>query len=149
MTKQNYIEIECEKIGHLLNEDLILLVTATDIETEFTHNILKPIEGFTNIIQVFEGNQTYYFGMFGLYKVAHVQCAMGSISRASSLMTVSTALGKLKSRVVIMVGIAFGVDKIGQKIGDVFVAESVIPYNTKRVGKIKNVPRGIEIASTQ
>ena len=90
MSKQDYIEIECEKIEHLLKEDLILLVTATDLETEFTHFNLKPIDSYTNIIQVFEGNQTYYFGMFGLYKVAHVQCAMGSISRASSIMTVST-----------------------------------------------------------
>jgi nucleoside phosphorylase len=149
MSKQDYIEIECKKIEHLLKEDLILLVTATDLETEFTHNNLKPIDGYTEIIKVFEGNQTYYFGMFGLYKVAHVQCAMGSISRASSIMTVSTALGKLKSKIVIMVGIAFGVDEKNQKIGDVFVAESVIPYNIKRVGKDKDISRGIETQSSQ
>ena len=149
MSKQDYIEIECEKIEHFLNSELILLVTATDLETEFTHDLLKPIEGYNNIIQVFEGNQTYYFGMFGLYKVAHVQCAMGSISRASSIMTVSTALSKLKSKVVIMVGIAFGVDETSQKIGDIFVAESIIPYNSKRVGKTKEVSRGIEAQSSQ
>lgn len=149
MSKQDYIEIECENIEHLLKEDLILLVTATDLETEFTHTNLKPIDGYTNLIQVFEGNQTYYFGMFGLYKVAHVQCAMGSISRASSTMTVTTALGRLKSKIVIMVGIAFGVDEKRQKIGDVFVAESVIPYNSKRVGKDKEINRGIETQSSQ
>lgn len=149
MSKQEYIEIECEKIEHLLKDDLILLVTATDLETEYTHINLKPMDGYTKIIQVFEGNQTYFFGMFGLYKVAHVQCAMGSISRASSIMTVSTALGKLKSKIVIMVGIAFGVDENSQNIGDVFVAESVIPYNIRRIGKSKNIPRGIETQSSQ
>lgn len=149
MSKQNYIEIECEKIKHFLNEELILLVTATDLETAYTHTNLKPLDGYNNIIQVFEGNQTYYFGMFGLYRVAHVQCAMGSISRASSIMTVSTALGKLKSKIVIMIGIAFGIDETSQKIGDVFVAESVIPYNNKRVGKDKDISRGIETQSSQ
>lgn len=149
MSKQNYIEIECEEIEHLLNEELILLVTATDLETEVTHNHLTPLSGYKNILQVYEGNQTYFFGMFGIYKVAHVQCAMGSISRASSIMTVSTALGKLKSKVVIMVGIAFGMDETNQKIGDVFVAESVIPYNSKRVGKTKEINRGIEAQSSQ
>lgn len=149
MSKQDYIEIEYEKIEYILGEELILLVTATDLETEFTHINLKPLDGYSNIIQVFEGNQTYYFGMFGLYKVAHVQCAMGSISRASSIMTVSTALGKLKSKIVIMVGIAFGIDETNQKIGDVFVAESVIPYNIKRVGKNKDISRGIEAQSSQ
>lgn len=149
MTKQDYIEIECEEIEHILNEDLILLITATDLETEFTHTTLKPLNGYKNIIQVFEGNQTYYIGMLGLYKVAHVQCAMGSISRASSIITVSNALIKLKSKVVIMIGIAFGVDETSQKIGDVFVAESIIPYNSKRVGKTQEVPRGIESQSSQ
>ena len=149
MSKRNYTEIECEKIEHLLNDELILLVTATDLETEFTHKNLKPITGYTNIIQVFEGNYTYYFGMFGLYKVAHVQCTMGSISRASSIMTVSTALTKLKSKIVVMVGIAFGVDDTSQKIGDVFISESIIPYNTKRVGSNKEISRGIEAQSSQ
>jgi len=149
MNKQKYIEIECEEIEHLLNDELILIVTATDLETEFTHIHLKPLDSYSDIVQVFEGNQTYYFGMFGLYKVVHVQCSMGSISRASSIMTVSTALDRLKSKVVIMVGIAFGVDDVSQKIGDVFVAESVIPYNSKKVGKYNEVARGIETQSSQ
>lgn len=149
MSKQEYIEIEFEKIEHFLNDELILLVTATDLETKFTHKSLNPLNGYTKIIQVFTGSQTYFLGMFGIYPIVHVQCAMGSLSRASSIMTVTTALSKLKSKVVIMVGIAFGVDETSQKIGDVFIAESVIPYNSKRVGKTKNISRGIEAQSSQ
>lgn len=98
---------------------------------------------------MYEGNLTYYFGIFGCYKIAHVQCAMGSISRDSSIMTVSTALQKLKSNIVMMIGIAFGVDETKQKIGDVLIAESVIPYNSKRVGKGRTIQRGIEAQSSQ
>lgn len=149
MSKRNYVEIDWKKIEHLFDEQLILLVTATDLETESTHEQIIPMVGYTGIIRVFEGSQTYYIGMFGVYKVAHVQCAMGSISRASSIMTVTVALNKLRSKVVIMIGIAFGVDETNQKIGDVFVAESVIPYNVKRVSKDTSIPRGIEVQSSQ
>lgn len=144
-----YIEIRCDKIDYLFDSDLILIVTATDLETRFTHQKLAPLQGYAEIIRVYEGSQTYYLGMFGKYKIAHVQCAMGSISRDSSIMTVSTALAKLKSKVVIMIGIAFGVDELKQKIGDVLVAESVIPYNSKRVGELSTIQRGIEAQSSQ
>lgn len=149
MSTSNYTEIEFKKIEYLIGPKLILLVTATDLESEYTHKTITPLAGEKGILRVFEGNQTYYFGTFGLYAVAHVQCAMGSLSRASSIMTVSTAISILKIKVVIMIGIAFGVDEETQNIGDVFVAESVIPYNIKKIGKSKLTQRGIEVPSSQ
>lgn len=92
---------------------------------------------------------TYYFGILGKYQVAHVQCNMGSISRDSSTKTVTTALGILKSKIDLMVGIAFGIDKVKQKIGDVLVSESIIPYNPKRVGKDRTICRGIETPASK
>lgn len=147
--KQAYTEVGRENIEHLLNEKLILLVTATNVETKQTHTSLQPLDGYSEIIRFFDGDQTYFFGKFGLYNVAHVQCEMGSMQRASSIITVTAALRSLKSKVVIMVGIAFGVNKRKQKIGDVLLAESVIPYNSKRVGKTEEIPRGMEIPSSQ
>lgn len=149
MNKTTYIEVNCTQLEHLFDGGLILIVTATDIETKFVHKKMVPLNGYEKIILVFEGSHTYYFGMFGNYRVAHVQCSMGSISRDSSIMTVSTALAKLKTKVVIMVGIAFGVDEEKQKIGDVLVAESIIPYNVKRVGETKTIQRGMEAPSSQ
>lgn len=149
MSKNTYTDIKREEIEYLLNGELILIVTATDLETTFFHDKITPNAGYDNIIRMYEGNLTYYFGIFGCYKIAHVQCAMGSISRDSSIMTVSTALQKLKSKVVIMIGIAFGVDETKQKIGDVLIAESVIPYNSKRVGRGQTIQRGIEAQSSQ
>ena len=148
MNKSTYIEVDCKEIAHLFNGDLILLVTATDVETKYLHQRITPLNGYANLIRVFEENFTYYFGMFGRYRVAHVQCSMGSIARDASIITVSKALFKLKCRVVIMIGIAFGIDEEKQNIGDVLIAESVIPYNIKRVGAKKTVPRGIEIPSS-
>jgi Nucleoside phosphorylase len=149
MSKKCYTDIKSDEIKHLFNGELILIVTATDLETTNFHKRLTPNQGYDHILRLYEGNLTYFFGVFGSYKIAHVQCAMGSISRDSSIMTVSTALQKLKTKVVIMIGIAFGVDEVKQKIGDVLIAESVVPYNSKRVGRGQTIHRGIEAQSSQ
>ncbi len=149
MNKSNYLEIECKNIEHLFNGNLILIVTATDLETNVTHQKIKPLDGYDKILKVFEGDLTYYFGMLGNYNIAHVQSSMGSLSRDSSIMTVSTAIKKLEAKIVVMVGIAFGVDGAKQNIGDVLISESIIPYNSKRVGKNGTVQRGIEAPSSK
>lgn len=149
MANSNYIEIDCKEIKHLFKGDLILVVTATDLETTAIHAKLKALDGYEKIIKVFEGDLTYYFGIMGNYKIAHVQCSMGSLARDSSIMTVRTAIEKLKSKVVIMIGIAFGVNETKQHIGDVLLSESIIPYNAKRVGKKETIKRGIEAPSSK
>ncbi|MDB5014312.1 MAG: Nucleoside phosphorylase-like protein [Daejeonella sp.] len=149
MVDCRYIEVDVSDIKHLLNPTVIMLVTATDLETSITHQKIKPIDDYNAILQVFEGNHTYYFGVLGNYLVAHVQCAMGSISRDSSIMTVSTALNFLNSKTVIMIGIAFGVDSVKQGIGDVLISESIIPYNIKRVGEEATIQRGLEAQASQ
>lgn len=149
MMKTEYREIDLEEINHLLNDKLILLVTATDLETKFTHQKMTPLESESKILKIHKGLLTIYIGKFGLYNIAHVQCSMGSISPTSSIMTVSTALSVLKSKIVIMVGIAFGMDEAKQNIGDVIVSETVIPYNIKRIGKKDTINRGKEGQASQ
>jgi nucleoside phosphorylase len=148
MTKPLYIEVERKNLQHLYDKDLILLVTATDLETEITHQKLNPLTGYDKIIKVFDGDLTIYLGCLGNYKVAQVQSSMGSISRDSSIMTVSNALKRTNSKVVVMVGIAFGVNPEVQNIGDVLISESIVPYNLKKVGKT-TIKRGIEAPSSK
>ncbi len=149
MNQPKYVESECNQLAHLFNGELILVVSATDIETTEIHKKIKPLNGFEQIVQIFAGELTYYFGMLGNYNIAHVQCSMGSLSRSSSTMTISAALQELKSKVVIMIGIAFGVDETKQKIGDVLVSESIVPYNIKRIGKDSSNQRGKETQSSK
>jgi nucleoside phosphorylase len=149
MAHPGYVEIDCDELNHLFKGDLVLIVTATDLETNATHQRIKPLFGYDKIIKVFEGELTYYFGMMGNYRIAHVQSSMGSLSRDSSIMTVRTAIEKLKAKIVIMVGIAFGVNESKQRIGDVLLAESIIPYNAKRIGKKRTIKRGIEAPSSK
>lgn len=144
MNKIIYKEISFDNIFREYQTDVILLVTATDLETSSTHKKLNPAPNHNNIINVSEGNLTYYFAKFGHYKVVHVQSGMGSVSRDSSIMTVTEAIEKLHPKLVIMIGVAFGIDDKKQNIGDVLVSEAILPYNFKKAGKNETVHRATD-----
>ncbi len=144
-----YNEVEFESVKELICKRSILIVTATDTETRALHEKITPLSAYGKILKIYEGELTYYVGVLGNYVVAHVQSSMGAMARDSSIMTVNAAIDKISSPVVIMVGIAFGVDDQKQNIGDVLVSESVIPYNSKRVGIDKSISRGVEAPSSK
>lgn len=134
MIKAEYVEEKLEKMGAHFEMGIALFVTATDIETKETHRNMTYLDGYQGIIQVYEGAHTYFIGKFGNYIIAHVQCAMGSVGRDSSITTVMKAVDTLKPKFVIMPGIAFGLDRKSQNIGDVLISEGVIPYENERIG---------------
>lgn len=145
MKKDDFLEYEYDKLSDLFDGRLILLVTVTEIETSKTRSVLTALDSFNKVLKVSKGNYTYYIGKFGKYGVALVQSGgMGSISANASIITIKTALDTIKSSIVIMIGIAFGIDEIKQNIGDVLISETIIPYNSKRVGEEKNIQRGME-----
>lgn len=130
-----YNEVDSKAMIELFGNKTFLLVTATDTETENLHNELKPLVGDVGILKCYEGNHSYYIGLLGLYPVVHVQCGMGGISREGSLATTTAAIQTWKPLAVLMPGIAFGIDREKQQIGDVLLAEAVIPYDIQRVGE--------------
>lgn len=117
----------------------ILVVTATEIETNAFHSIMPDV-----IFKIICGDYTYYFGRVGCYNVIHVQCLqMGSLNTGGSAQTVNNALKVWPNiKAVIMVGICFGFNKSKQKIGDVVVSSTIKNYETRRVGKDGEIPRG-------
>ena len=120
----------------------ILLVTATNVETEALHAELQPLQPHGCCYSVTVGNQTYYLGRLGSYGIIHVQCQMGSVLPGASESTVADAIAFWGVKAVVMVGIAFGVDTTKQRIGDVLISKTVIPYEVKRIGKTQVVSRG-------
>jgi nucleoside phosphorylase len=141
MSSPEYIEENWDKIKHVIDDNFILLMTATDLETEELHRHIRPLKKFSAIIKTPNDSQTYYLGKFGQYKIVHVQCGMGSLSRDASTLTASNAIRLFNPKFLLMVGIAFGIDETKQKIGDVLVSEAILPYNSKRVGKNQTIQR--------
>ena len=129
------IETPIEELRHYLEQISILLVTATDIETNEVINNLFPFPNAIGVIQISSGNQTYYIGVFGIYGVAVVQSGMGAVGSNASLITTLRAIDLFKPKAVIMIGIAFGIDSEKQHIGDVIVSSHIIPYENARIGK--------------
>jgi nucleoside phosphorylase len=137
-----YIEKQLEDLEEVLSKGIALVVTATDTETDAMHKKMQPLNNHDKLIKFYQGTNTYFGGVFGKYAVVHVQCGMGSVGRDSSITTISDAINHLTPKFVIMIGIAFGIDRQKQEIGDVLVSEGVIPYNNKRVGDKSTIHRG-------
>lgn len=116
-----------------------LVVTATEVETKAILEIMPD-----EIIKIISGDHTYHLGQVGLYNIIHVQCSqMGSLNPGGSTSTIGAALNEWPQiKAVIMVGICFGFNNKKQKIGDVVVSTSIKNYETRRVGKKQEIPRG-------
>lgn len=138
-----YYEEDDKFIDSIINDFNLLLITVTKIEKETLHKYLKPIDGRNKLIRIHAGKQTYFLGVFGQYNAVHVSCDnMGATSSQASIVTTMDAISFCKPEVVLMMGIAFGVGG-KQKIGDVLVSESMMPYEIQRVGKTDTILRGV------
>lgn len=143
-----YSEVLFQDLKDLIGDNYLLLVTATDLETSNTHLKMRPLDGKTHLLKAFENDLTFVLGVFGNYLCIHVQCAMGAMSRSSSIVTITDTLNILQPKLVLMPGIAFGINKSKQNIGDVLIAEVVYPYNFKRIGS-ETIQRGIPLVANK
>lgn len=122
--------------GQLFSKEIdIVIMTATDVESEAVGYLLKPYPRRRKVLKVTCGSETYFLGKFGEYKAVLTQCEMGSNSQGSSTLATEQALRVWKPKVIIMVGIAFGKTPTKQRFGDVLVASGIIHYEPQRVGE--------------
>lgn len=143
-----YQEIKFSDVENLINQ-AILIVTATDLETKTLHRHIKPVYKDGKILKCFFENKTYYIGLFGEYCCFHVQCGtMGSIGISSSIVTVRDSISIIKPKITIMIGIAFGIDNKTQEIGDVIVAESIVPYDYKKITPENTIIRSTPVPTS-
>lgn len=123
----------------------VLFLTVTEEERDAVLARMKPLPGQTAIIEGAITETTYRFGQFGNYRCAHVESTMGAQGRHGATLKSKIALDELKPKAFLILGIAFGVDRKKQRLGDVIVAETVQPYALERVGKYKVISRGTEM----
>jgi nucleoside phosphorylase len=114
----------------------LLIVTATDVESEAVWQRMQPLPGKSHLFHAFLGNQTYRIGIFGRFGAAHVQCRMGTSGRDASLVTTLEALETWAPEAVIMPGIAFGRNRQKQSLCDLLIGEEIRNYEPERVGKV-------------
>lgn len=147
------VSISKNKIKESLNmaQKGILLVAVTDIEKDTILNQMTPLKDNATdndaILQLPYNNNTYFIGKIGVQKIVLLICGMGAVGKNSVMNKVHEAINVLSPKILIMVGIAFGLDKGKQKIGDVLISQKIIAYENQKLGKMETTPRGDESQS--
>jgi len=103
----------------------VVLMTANEIEKE---ELIKRMVPHNNgmLRQYIDGNNNFILGYFGRYHIAHIHCKeQGSLRPGASMLTMESALKIINPDLIIMIGVAYGANKINQSIGDVLVSESI------------------------
>ncbi len=120
----------------------VLLITVTNVETNAVLNAMKPWPEEKEILRGSPSLINYWFGQFGRYRAAHCTCTMGGGGRSGSAQTTADAINELQPKAVLLLGIAFGVDRKSQRLGDVIVADSIYSYDLQKVGPDFTLSRG-------
>lgn len=120
------------------------LLTTTPVERKAVLAQMKPLPGEKSILEGSLGASSFRLGRFGRYSAVHFESTMGTQSRSGAMLTVNDALREWRLKAVVVIGIAFGVDRQKQRLGDVLVAEAVQPYELQRVGSAQTVTRGLQ-----
>jgi nucleoside phosphorylase len=130
----------------------VLLVTVTAVEARELLGVAKKKIG--DYETVYEGDQVYYnLGRLGDAQIYMVRSEMGSGGPGGSTMTISEAIDRLSPSAVIMVGIAFGVNREKQQIGDILISTHLWAYELQRVGtgadgSLSIIPRGNRVPAS-
>jgi nucleoside phosphorylase len=111
----------------------LLLMVVTDVEFFAVMRKLRRLPGHEAVLRGTPNLNTYLVGVFGVYRVALVQCGMGGGGTNGATLVANRAVAFWHPKAVIMVGIAFGLLPAKQDFGDVLVSSQLASYNLQRV----------------
>lgn len=144
--KFRYIELDDENERKRIIEDVhILFMTVTQSENDAYLEYFRPLPEAEGFYQIFFKDYTYYIGRFGEYKVGYLECAMGTVEPDSAGYAALRAIDYFHPKIIVMPGIAFGMDEAKQKLGDVLVSDIVTPYEPERVSEDSYSQRSIPV----
>ena len=115
----------------------ILIVTATKVEAQAVLNTFAPDKTWKR--QPI-GNHTYYsLGQHGEAPAFMVQSEMGTATPGGAMLTVRQAIQDLRPQAVVMCGIAFGLRRDKQKLGDILISKQLQYYEPQKVDQQKGL----------
>jgi tetratricopeptide (TPR) repeat protein/nucleoside phosphorylase len=116
----------------------VLIVTVTKVESSAVFQAFKQKTGIQATAQSIEKRIYFDLGIIDNARIFLTQSEPGSGGLDASLLSVSKGIETLSPIVVIMVGIAFGVNEEEQAIGDILVAQQLNLYDLQRLGTQDN-----------
>lgn len=113
--------------------DAILIVTANKIEAQA---VLKTFSPNQPIKRRNIADKIYYdLGSHGGVPVFMVQSEMGTATPGGAVLTISQAIQDLRPQAIIMCGVAYGLRKDKQKLGDILVSKQLHYYDPQDVDR--------------
>ena len=110
-----------------INSIDILILTATPDETNVVRTKIEKPE------YVFKDARLYTVGKMGLYNVVQVESLAGSVEEGASEDTTIAAIDIWKPKMIISVGIAYGINIDKHNLGDVVFAVQAITYSGAKI----------------
>ncbi len=120
----------------------ILIITVNKIESQAVMRAFREATGKEYKPESI-GDRTYHnLGEINAVRVFMALSEMGSGGPGGSQEAVRKGIEALAPSVVVLVGIAFGVNEQKQAIGDILVSQQIWLYELQRIGKDEIIPRG-------
>lgn len=111
----------------------VLLITVTTTETRALKEAISAATGSQPSIMRVDGFSYQSYGAFGEYELFHQISGMGSGGVDGSQESVRRGIQAIQPNVILMIGIAFGVDPEKQPIGTILVSRQIQAYELQRV----------------
>lgn len=136
MNKINQIPQLAHLDGFELNQIDILLMTAVPVETNAVKDLIagKYKKSIRPIPPDLTENAYYDLGEINGQRIYLTESSKGSTGPNSSTLTAYDGIYEFRPKAIILLGIAFGVDNVKQKIGDILLSDYVLPYEKVRIG---------------
>jgi nucleoside phosphorylase len=131
-----------------INRYSLLLVTVTKIESVALRRELKDVIGREPSPKKIDGFTYQTYGRIGDFDITHQISGMGTGGLVGSQESIRRSIAAIKADGVLMVGIAFGVDRKKQPIGTVLASKQLVPYELQRVNKKSVTPRGDVVSAS-
>ena len=109
----------------------VLLITVNDEEFNAATRILSSPQRTDTGMRL----GPFYFGKIGKNIVALVRSAPGAIGKAAVQATCQDAIEELSPKVIVLLGVCFGMSKDKQSLGDLLVASQAAFYCQGRMNK--------------
>jgi nucleoside phosphorylase len=140
------IQQEVEPSSSHVQQVILLIVTVTKVEAQAVLDIFSGDSGTSWERHQIEEKTYYNLGFIGGVPVYMVRSEMGSGTPSGSIVTV---LRDLNPQAVIMCGIAFGLQKDKQELGDILISQKLEYYESQKVDYRKGqISRGDRITAS-
>jgi len=127
----------------------ILLFTVTEVETRALKEAIVKVTGRPPTVLRVDGFTYRDYGQLGDYELIHQISGMGSGGVDGSQESVSRGIHAIQPSSILMIGIAFGVDRTKQPVGTILVSKQIQTYELQRVNPDNSIaPRGDRVTAS-